>query len=709
MEIERTPPEARPGWPRLVWRGLVLLAINALGVYIGALILPGVGLEGNGALIAVVLIAALNAALWPTLARFLLPVSALTLGVGSLILSGAMIYVAGQITSDFRVDGIGWGILLSIIVTIVNVVTTTLLGVDDDNLWWHRAVKRAAQRGGVEPTDVPGVLFLEIDGLAHDVLQRAMRNGHAPTLTRWLEEGTHRLVPWECDWSSQTGASQAGLLHGCNDDMPAFRWFEKERGVAMVSNHARNTAEIQHRISDGNGLLAGDGVSRANMFSGDAPHTLLTLSTITERGRGPLGRDYYAYFANPYGLTRTLVLIVADMIREKWAALTVRRRDVKPRVHRGGLYPLVRAWTTVAQRDLAITSLLSDVYAGRPVGYSTFVGYDEIAHHSGIERHETLRALEQLDHQFARLESAARDAPRPYRFVVLSDHGQTDGTPFRQRTGETLEALVDRLTDEARIEASSQGDEGWAMLGASMTEAAGSEGAAAGALRRVTAKRVEDGVVAVGPEASEERKRRRRLRREQPPPPEVLVMASGCLGLVYFTTLPGRASLETITGRHPRLIQGLLDCPDIGFLLVRSEKDGSLVLGRRGTLFLDDDRVEGEDPLAPFGPNAIRHVRRTDGFRHVADIMINSAYDTERGMVPAFEEFVGSHGGLGGTQGHPFALIPRDWPVPDDPIVGAEAMHRLMVDWLIDLGQERPRATVREAPGAPVQGTPEGG
>ena len=132
---------------------------------------------------------------------------------------------------------------------------------------------------------------------------------------------------------------------------------------------------------------------------------------------------------------------------------------------------------------------------------------------------------------------------------------------------------------------------------------------------------------------------------------------------------------------------GLLEHPDIGFLLVRSEVDGSVVMSANGTLFLDDERVEGEDPLAGYGPNALRHVRRTDGFPHVADLMINAAYDPERGMVPAFEEFVGSHGGMGGTQSHPFALVPRDWTVPDEPIIGAEAMHRLMKSWLVGVGQ----------------------
>ena len=73
-------------------------------------------------------------------------------------------------------------------------------------------------------------------------------------------------------------------------------------------------------------------------------------------------------------------------------------------------------------------TLIADIFAGRSVGYSTFVGYDEIAHHSGIERPETLRALSQLDQQFGRIVRAAETASRPYQFVVLSDHGQTDGT-----------------------------------------------------------------------------------------------------------------------------------------------------------------------------------------------------------------------------------------------------------------------------------------
>jgi hypothetical protein len=163
-------------------------------------------------------------------------------------------------------------------------------------------------------------------------------------------------------------------------------------------------------------------------------------------------------------------------------------------------------------------------------------------------------------------------------------------------------------------------------------------------------------------------------------------MGSGCLGLIYFPRRPGRLTLEDVEAGYPDLIPTLRTHPGIGFLLVRSRR-GAVVLGRAGANYLDEGIVEGEDPLAPFGSVAARHVKRSDGFLHVADIMVNSAYDPQSDEVYAFEELVGSHGGMGGPQSFPFVLVPRDWAVPDQTIVGAESMHQWMRRWLKDLGQ----------------------
>jgi hypothetical protein len=158
--------------------------------------------------------------------------------------------------------------------------------------------------------------------------------------------------------------------------------------------------------------------------------------------------------------------------------------------------------------------------------------------------------------------------------------------------------------------------------------------------------------------------------------------------LITFPREPGRVTLERIEALWPALIPTLREHPGIGFLLVRSDRHGAVVLGRNGVNYLDEARVEGDDPLAPFGPNAARHVKRTDGFAHCPDIVLNSTYWTESDEVAAFEELVGSHGGMGGAQSFPFALVPADWRAPDEPVIGAEAMHAHFRRWLADLGHD---------------------
>ena len=167
------------------------------------------------------------------------------------------------------------------------------------------------------------------------------------------------------------------------------------------------------------------------------------------------------------------------------------------------------------------------------------------------------------------------------------------------------------------------------------------------------------------------------------------VMASGNLGLISVPREPGRVTLERVQELHPGLLDSLREHPGIAFVMVRSEKDGALALGPRGTLYLDGDgRLEGEDPLAPFGPNAARHLRRTDGFPHCPDLVVNSTFWEETDEVAAFEELVGSHGGMGGTQSRPFVLHPAGLAWPDAPVIGAEQVHRIFCGWLAELGHD---------------------
>ena len=157
------------------------------------------------ALGAAALIGLLNALVWPLVIRFALPITVLTLGLGVLVLNGAVVWVVAEIAPGVTLDSVATGVVVAIAITAVNTAATSLLAIDDDDFYFRNVIRREARRGGAAASDVPALYFLEIDGLAHGVLMRALRDGNAPTMARWLADGSHHLFRWECDWSSQTG------------------------------------------------------------------------------------------------------------------------------------------------------------------------------------------------------------------------------------------------------------------------------------------------------------------------------------------------------------------------------------------------------------------------------------------------------------------------------------------------------------------------
>ncbi|HYI99670.1 MAG TPA: phage holin family protein [Thermoleophilaceae bacterium] len=663
-------------------RALVLVVIDGLALWLLADLLRGIDVPSLRAGIATAaVIALLNALLWPLLIRIALPLTVLTFGLGSLVLNAIVISAAFRIV-DGSDPTFGATLLTALGLAALTTAVEPLLDFDGDA--YHLRVVRRRVRGNRERnrTDVPGVILFEIDGLGEAVLRQAIGAGKVPTIAGWLEDGSHQIVGWECDLSSQTAASQAGLLHGSNADMPAFRWYEKEAGRLLVANHPKDATEIERRHSNGNGLLAAGGTSRGNMFSGDAPRCSATMSVIRDRQRSRSG-EFFGYFADAYALLRTISLSIADIAGERRAGRR-QRRSGDPHVDRRGLYPFIRAAITVVMRDLNVATLMADVVEGVPVAYATFVGYDEVAHHSGILEPDAFVVLKRLDAQLARLERAARQAPRPYHLVVLSDHGQTQGAPFRQRHGETLEEVVARHTG-AEVHAPPAIDEAWGDVGAALAEAREDDSVSGRILRRATSERMADGTVALGPNraAVEEQALLTADGR-----PEVMVLASGCLGLVYFPREPGRLTAEAIERLHPGLLTGLAEHPGVGFVMVRSEHAGAVALGTGGSRRIADRQVEGDDPLAPFGPRAAWHLQRHDGFSNCPDILVNGAYDPVVDEVQPFEDFMGSHGGLGGRQMHPFAVVPAEWSLPREPIVGAAAMHEQLMAWLRETGLE---------------------
>lgn len=625
----------------------------------------------------------LSSLVWPLLVRLLLLVPALVLGLLVFLLNGSLLLVALRINPSGRgAAAPETAVVVAAVMSAVASATGAALAVRDDDAYRRRlyrlAARRRARASGQAGPATPGAVFVQLDGVGHEVLRAAVDKGLMPTVASWLAPSdgrgpTHRLTAWRTDWSSQTGASQLGILHGSNHDVPAFRWYEKDSGEVMVCNRPTSAAELQRRAiartGDG-GLLTVDGASRGNLFSGGADQLALVLSVAARRGRENRSRaGYFAYFSDPAGAVRTAMSFVADVGREIGQSTRARLAEQRPRVGRGGLYPFVRAFATVVERDVVVAAVIGDMLAGRNAVYADLVAYDEVAHHSGPHSRDAEQVLRRLDRSLALLAQVAEHAPRPYRIVVLSDHGQSPGETFRTRYGLSLGHLVRAgcaLPVPRRVERTHSGAEARAAVRAALRRPVEEDGGGHPATRR----------------------------RSEP-----VVLASGNLGLVSFPDVPHRMSKEEIDHRHPALLTTLAEHPGVGFVLVRSEEHGGVVLGAHGAEVPVDRLADGTGPLADFGPGAADAVRRTHSFPHTADIMVNSWYDPDTGEVLAFEEQIGSHGGLGGAQGRPFLLWPVTLSAPAGDgaeLVGAERLHQLFRRWLRECDGPQVPLTGRE-------------
>ncbi len=214
----------RPERPR--WQAFPLVVswlATGVALMVAAGLLPGVRIDSFwGALLVAVIAAALNAVIPPVLAALRLPA---TLVVGFLLVlfaDAGILLLTDRLTDGvLRVDSFGWALLAAIVVAAVSLVLDVILGSDDT--YSVRIAQRIARRLGViAATDVPGIVFLEIDGLALPVLRRAMRDGNAPNMARWVADDTHRLAEWETDLSSQTEPARPGSSWGPTRTSPRF-------------------------------------------------------------------------------------------------------------------------------------------------------------------------------------------------------------------------------------------------------------------------------------------------------------------------------------------------------------------------------------------------------------------------------------------------------------------------------------------------------
>ena len=632
-------------------RSLIIFIGNIIGLYLISFFGLGVDVSRfDEVALFVIFISFINAIFWPILTRILMPFLVLTFGVGTLVLNGILLQIFAPF---FDITITGWGVILApLAMALLTTILSTLVTIEDTSSYYRSVLRDATKKRKGDIKKYPGVIIIEIDGLAYDVLCEAIDKGYMPTVKSMLDNKSHTLRMWETDLSSQTGASQAGILHGNNEDITAFRWVEKENdNQIMECSGAIKVKTLEERISNGDGLLVDNGASRSNLFSGDTDNVIFTFSKITDLQK-LYNKAWFSIFSNSSNFARIVLLFFAEMILEIISQIMYRALNIQPRIRRKLSYIPTRAGTNVFMREINTGTLIGDMMIGDiDVAYSTYLGYDEIAHHSGVRGRDAWFSLKGMDKQIARLIYGNKYSPRDYEFVIQSDHGQTNGATFKQRYGESFEDFIKSLLpqDIAMYAKMSSNEEHYAET-----------------------------FVPFSKQIDSIKNRSREEEKKELSDSEVIVLASGNLAMIYLTQWHHRLTYEEINELFPELISEIVKNEYIGFILVRSSERGDLAIGKNGTYYLDTNEIEGENPLEGFGDNIAQHLKRNSSFKYSPDILVNSFYDSENDEVCAFEELVGSHGGAGGSQSKPFILYPSGWKVPDKDIIGAESIYKIL-------------------------------
>ncbi|HEY6057323.1 MAG TPA: phage holin family protein, partial [Candidatus Limnocylindrales bacterium] len=219
----------RTGRRRLARRVAIVWAIETAGLVLLAHIVPGIRVTNwISALAGVITVALLNAGLRPILLYLALPLTILSFGLLVFLVNAIVLLLAGAIVPGFEVAGLGPALVGAIGLAVVNAIVTGFLDLNEEESFYRHVAQRWVRRGRPERRAArPGLLVIQVDGLGAPVLRTAIRTGQMPHVARLLRDGSHRLVAWECGLPSQTSASQAGLLHGIDGEIPAFRWYDK--------------------------------------------------------------------------------------------------------------------------------------------------------------------------------------------------------------------------------------------------------------------------------------------------------------------------------------------------------------------------------------------------------------------------------------------------------------------------------------------------
>jgi endonuclease/exonuclease/phosphatase family metal-dependent hydrolase len=277
-------------------------------------------------------------------------------------------------------------------------------------------------------SEEPGLLLIQIDGLARRHLEAAIKNGKMPFLKRLCGRGHYSMHTFYPGIPTTTPAVQAELYYGVRAGVPAFSFLDRETGETGMMFQPAWAKKFEARFqAEHEGLLKG-GSSWSNIYSGGAApeetHFCGASIAFADMWRTGKIRNIFVFI----GLHIVSVLRIA-------ALLLLEIAIALPRALRGvlhGQWPsqefgmlISRVFIGIGLRELITIGGKIDVTRGLPIVHVNFLGYDELSHRRGPGSRFAHWSLKGIDRSIKNLYRAAlRSRRRDYHVWIFSDHGQ---------------------------------------------------------------------------------------------------------------------------------------------------------------------------------------------------------------------------------------------------------------------------------------------
>jgi type I phosphodiesterase/nucleotide pyrophosphatase len=527
-----------------------------------------------------------------------------------------------------------------------------------------------------------GFLVIQVDGLSHDDLLRAIQLGYAPGLRRLIERRGWSLRKYPAGLPSATPAAQAAIFFGTKDGIPSFRWYEKEEGRVLVASRVADVQVMRDRLPSEGVLKGGHGY--VNIYDGGAARAVFTLAArnpqpfLEKMGGGRVG---LLLLLHPIRTIGMVIESVVQYVREEWERLVAQVR---------GQYtfyfwylPFLHIGTNVILRELQTLAVLLDIYTGVPAIYTTYNVYDEYAHHFGPGSRAALSSVRGLDRRIRQIMRLLRRLPgRPYDVFIWSDHGQTPSVPYRVVFGETLGDTIIAAARHGVLVMAGMGDYAPADQDAMRFLISELEEVSAKSMRPTRNiglrlgrwLRSRYGILPLIAESV-------KVQTDE----KIVVTYSSSLAHVYWTEPKRPLSLDEIRQDTDRraLYYFLCAHKGIGVVITRL-LDGAHAESIAGRALITPDGelelLEGEDPLRDYAESQVerRAIARLARQPNTGDLVLFGAYDRARDQCICFDDQVGAHGAMGGRQFWPFVLTPPNL-IPDQyPIEDPLDLHPLL-------------------------------